>query len=65
MTAVTVRIERDGCIGSGQCVLASPEVFDQDDDGVGVVLRPDPPDELLPRVRDAVHRCPAGVVALD
>ncbi|RDI20269.1 ferredoxin [Lentzea flaviverrucosa] len=62
---MTVRIDQTGCIGSGQCVLAAPDVFDQsDDDGRGIVLVADPSDDLLPGVRDAVDRCPAQVVTL-
>lgn len=26
--------DRDKCIGAGQCAMAAPAVFDQDDDGV-------------------------------
>jgi ferredoxin len=63
---MTVRIDQTGCIGSGQCVLAAPDVFDQsDDDGLGVVMIAEPPAGLLPGVRDAVERCPAGVVSLE
>jgi ferredoxin len=62
----TVRIDQRGCIGSGQCVLAAPDVFDQsDDDGLGIVLVAEPSAELLPGVRDAVDRCPAQVVSLE
>jgi len=63
---MTVRIDKTRCIGSGQCVLAAPDVFDQsDDDGLGIVMIADPPAGLLPGVRDAVERCPAGVVSLE
>ncbi|GAA3653376.1 ferredoxin [Lentzea roselyniae] len=63
---MTVRIDRTRCIGSGQCVLAAPDVFDQsDDDGLGVVLVPEPPTDLLPGVRDAVDRCPSQSVSLE
>ena len=64
--SVTVRIDQTRCIGSGQCVLAAPDVFDQsDDDGLGLVLVPEPSADLLPGVRDAVDRCPAQVVSLE
>jgi len=32
-------INRDSCIGAGQCVLAAPELFDQSEDDGLVVLR--------------------------
>ena len=33
-----MRIKADTgvCVGSGQCVLTEPAVFDQDDDGIAV-----------------------------
>ncbi|MEU0883225.1 ferredoxin [Lentzea sp. NPDC005914] len=64
--STTVRIDQTRCIGSGQCALVAPEVFDQsDDDGLGLVLISEPPSGLLPGVRDAVDRCPAQAVSLE
>ncbi|MYW46261.1 ferredoxin, partial [Streptomyces sp. SID161] len=37
-----VTADRDRCVGSGQCAMLSPEVFDQDDDGLVEVLREEP-----------------------
>ncbi|WP_026162783.1 ferredoxin [Kribbella catacumbae] len=56
-----VSANREVCVGAGQCVLAAPEVFDQDDDGLVVVTAPDHPDDAA--VRDAVHLCPAGAIS--
>ncbi|NUT27213.1 MAG: ferredoxin, partial [Streptomyces sp.] len=33
-----VELEADKCVASGQCVLAAMEVFDQDDDGIAILL---------------------------
>lgn len=63
---MTVRIDQTRCIGSGQCVLAAPDVFDQsDEDGLGLVVIAEPSADLLPGVRDAVDRCPAQAVSLE
>jgi ferredoxin len=51
------------CIGSGQCALALPEVFDQDEDGVVVLLDDQPADEFRSRVYEVVGRCPVLAIA--
>ena len=53
---------RDRCIASGACVLAAPDVFDQDDDGIVVVLVPEPGPDLAEVTEDAVRACPAAVL---
>ena len=35
---VRVQADRDVCISAGNCVMAADAVFDQDDDGIVVVL---------------------------
>ncbi|MEU2425688.1 ferredoxin [Streptomyces sp. NPDC007851] len=59
-TAAPAALTADGsrCVGSGQCVLAEPRAFDQDDEGRVVVLVPNPAGELAAGVRDAVGLCP-------
>lgn len=57
---MAVAADRDRCIGSGQCVLSAPEVFDSDDDGLVVVLRPDRDDAS---VREAIEMCPVNAIA--
>ncbi|SHM05354.1 ferredoxin [Actinacidiphila paucisporea] len=69
MSAPAVRravVDRDVCVGAGQCVLAAPDVFDQsDEDGLSYVLVDPLPEELTPSVRDAATRCPARAVQLE
>lgn len=59
-------VERELCVGAGQCVLVAPEVFEQDDlDGRVVLLDPVPPEAADdPAVQEAVLRCPAGALSL-
>jgi ferredoxin len=60
---VHVTLDQDRCCASGQCVLAVPEVFDQrDEDGVAVILVPDPPAALHAKLRAAAVRCPAQCI---
>ena len=48
-----VAANRDVCIGAGLCMLNAPAVFDQDDDGIVVVLTEDvPPEVRCPRIGD-------------
>ncbi|WP_327292738.1 ferredoxin [Streptomyces sp. NBC_01198] len=65
-TVQRAHVDRDVCVGAGQCVLAAPEVFDQsDEDGLSYVLVDRVPAELAPAVRDAAVRCPARAVRLE
>ncbi|MBA2810716.1 ferredoxin [Streptomyces sp. KM273126] len=60
-----VELDEPKCVASGQCVMASPEVFDQrDDDGVAILLQERPGEELLDGVREAVAICPAAAIRL-
>ncbi|RYJ28363.1 ferredoxin [Streptomyces sp. L-9-10] len=60
-----VHTETEKCVAAGVCVLAAPEVFDQDDDGLVVVLDDSPQSEQREVVLDAAARCPAAVIRLD
>ena len=59
---VTTHTER--CIASGACVLACPAVFDQDEDGIVLLLDDDPADSEHESVREAARACPATVIEL-
>jgi ferredoxin len=56
--------DTDRCVGAGQCVYSAPEIFDQDEDALVMLLDRSPADSDLDRVRVAVDRCPSGAITL-
>ncbi len=60
-----VTADRNVCVGAGMCALTAPDLFDQDDDGLVVVLVAEPDDEDgKAAAREAVHLCPSGALQL-
>lgn len=60
-----VTVDQNKCVGSGQCVLLAPDVFDQrEDDGIVLLLQQSPPEELDEAVSQAATICPARVIHL-
>lgn len=58
-----IELDKPKCIAAGSCVMLSPEVFDQDDEGGIVFLINENPDESLHQsVRDAATACPARAI---
>ena len=58
-----VTIDRDACMGSGNCVFWAPGVFDLDEDGVAVVTG-----DVAGRdeeVRKAAANCPTSAIRVD
>ncbi len=61
-----IAADRGTCIGAGMCVLTAPTVYDQDDDGIVVLLVEDVPPQDADAARQAVALCPSGALrALD
>jgi ferredoxin len=60
-----IQLDRDKCIGSGQCALAAPGWFDQDDDGIAVVLVAHASGAGEEPVSQAAFTCPALAIHLD
>jgi ferredoxin len=57
-----VRVDRDRCMGSGNCVFRAHDTFDLDDDGLAVVVG-DPAADEEP-VRHAVDECPTRALSI-
>jgi ferredoxin len=60
---VKIEVDRDICVGAGNCVLTAPDLFDQDEDGIVVLLSPEPTAEQEKAVEVAVTRCPSGALS--
>lgn len=57
--------DRSVCVGAGQCVMFSPNLFAQDDDeGLVVVLVPDIDASAVEDAKKAVRACPSGAIKL-
>ena len=57
-----VRVDRDRCMGSGNCAFRSPATFDLDDEGLAIVVGDPTADE--DRVRHAVDECPTRALSI-
>jgi ferredoxin len=60
--ALEIRIDRDACMGSGNCQFWAPGVFDLDDDGIAVVLDPEAQPEE--KIVLAMQGCPTQAIKL-
>ena len=56
--------EVTACIGAGQCALVAETLFDQDDDGIVVVLNDIPARNEEQAARRAAALCPARAITL-
>jgi ferredoxin len=61
---VKVHADRDVCIQAGNCVMVADTLFDQDDDGIVVVLADDVPDAEEGMAREAVKLCPSQALTI-
>jgi ferredoxin len=61
-----VSVDQDICASAGNCVMNAPDVFDQrDEDGVVVLLNPNPTVDQAESVRKAVAFCPAMAIQIE
>ena len=60
--ALEIRIDREACMGSGNCSFWAPGVFDLDDDGVAYVVDQDACPEA--KIVLAAQGCPTQAIKL-
>jgi ferredoxin len=61
---VKVTADRDVCISAGNCVMSAGAVFDQDEDGIVMVLVDEVPEGEEDHAREAVRLCPSQALSL-
>ena len=59
-----ITVDRVACVGAGQCALVAGALFDQDDDGIVVLLDGAPADDEQSLARRAATLCPARAISV-
>ena len=62
--SVRLSVDRDRCLGAGMCALTAPAVFDQDDDGLVLLLDSAPAGARVQSARTAAGVCPGGAITV-
>ncbi len=60
-----VVVDYDLCESNAICMSVAPEVFEVDDDDNLNLLQEEPPEELRPKVEEAVRRCPKQALSIE
>ena len=59
---LTIKIDRERCMGSGNCSFWAPATFDLDDEGKAIVV--DPLGDPLDKIQGAADGCPTLAISL-
>jgi ferredoxin len=62
---VKVVVDFDLCESNAVCMGIAPEVFEVRDDDFLYVLQEHPPEELRPKVEEAVRMCPKQAISIE
>lgn len=62
---MTVKVNRDACIGCGACAAICDSVFEIDDEGISTVVDENVSEENQGEVQDAVDSCPTGAIEVE
>ncbi|WP_416975746.1 ferredoxin [Streptomyces sp. 4F14] len=59
-----ITVDEELCCASGLCTVQAAEVFDQDDDGIVILLNEAPGPEHYDAAREAAAVCPAAAIRI-
>ncbi|MFC5028988.1 ferredoxin [Streptomyces sp. DSM 41987] len=65
MGSLRVSANQDTCVTSSLCVYRVPQVFDQDEDGLVLVVNAEPPQELREDLLHAQRSCPTRSIRIE
>jgi ferredoxin len=60
-----VVVDFDRCESNAVCMGIAPEVFEVRDDDFLYVLQEHPPEELRPKMEEAVRLCPKQAISIE
>jgi ferredoxin len=60
-----LKADLTACQGYANCVIAAPDTYDLDDDGVVVLLRSEIADQDFPRIQEAARSCPVSALTIE
>ena len=60
-----VVVDFDRCESNAVCMGIAPEVFEVRDDDYLYVLQEHPPEELRPKMEEAVRLCPKQAISIE
>ena len=62
MPQFEISIDRERCMGSGNCSFWAPNTFDLDDEGISIVINADGDDAS--KIQNAANGCPTQAITL-
>ena len=60
-----VTVDFDICQSNAVCMEIAPKVFEVRDDGYLYILMEEPPEEMRPRIEEAVLACPKRAISIE
>jgi ferredoxin len=60
-----VLVDTIKCVSAGTCVMQSPDLYDQDDEGTVIVLIESPDPSQYEAARRGAVVCPAGAIIIE